>query len=34
KRLHPDVNGGDRSTEGQLQAVIRAHKTLKAAGLA
>lgn len=34
KRLHPDVNGGDRSTEAKLQEVIRAHKTLKAAGLA
>jgi hypothetical protein len=34
KRLHPDTNGGDRSREEQLQAVIRAYKTLQAAKLA
>lgn len=34
KRYHPDSNGGDRSAEAQLQKVIRAFKTLKAAGLA
>ena len=34
KRLHPDANGGDRSTEDKLQRVIRAYKTLKAAKLA
>jgi hypothetical protein len=33
KRLHPDSNGGDRSTEVRLAAVIRAYKTLKASGL-
>jgi hypothetical protein len=33
KRLHPDVNGGDRSMEGKLQRVIKAYKTLKASGL-
>jgi len=33
KRLHPDVNGGDRSTEAKLQRVIKAYKTLVAAGL-
>jgi hypothetical protein len=31
KRYHPDSNGGDRSAEQQLQKVIRAFKTLKAA---
>lgn len=34
KRLHPDANGGDRSTEEKLQRVIKAYKTLKAAKLA
>jgi hypothetical protein len=34
KRYHPDVNGGDRACEAQLQRVIRAYQTLKAAGLA
>jgi len=34
KRLHPDRNGGDRSTEDKLGRVIRAYKTLKAAKLA
>ncbi len=33
KRLHPDANGGDRSTEDQLQAVIRAYQTLKTTGM-
>lgn len=33
KRLHPDTNGGDRSREEQLQAVLRAYKTLQAAKL-
>jgi hypothetical protein len=33
KRLHPDVNGGDRSMEAKLQRVIKAYKTLKTAGL-
>ncbi|WP_342360385.1 J domain-containing protein [Terrarubrum flagellatum] len=33
KRLHPDTNGGDRSREDQLQAVLRAYKTLQAAKL-
>jgi hypothetical protein len=34
KRLHPDANGGDRSTEAKLQRVIKAYKQLQAAGLA
>lgn len=34
KRLHPDANGGDRSTEAKLQRVIKAYKALKAAKLA
>jgi curved DNA-binding protein CbpA len=34
KRLHPDANGGDRSTEERLQRVIKAYKALKAAKLA
>jgi hypothetical protein len=34
KRYHPDVNGGDRSAEQQLQRVIRAYQTLKSTGLA
>ena len=34
KRLHPDANGGDRSTEAKLQRVIKAYKSLQAAGLA
>ncbi|MBY0563599.1 MAG: J domain-containing protein [Hyphomonadaceae bacterium] len=34
KRWHPDSNGGDRAAEGNLQRVIRAYQTLKAAGLA
>lgn len=29
KQLHPDANGGDRSTEEQLRKVIRAYKVLK-----
>jgi len=33
KRLHPDSNGGDRSTEDKLQRVIKAYKALKAAKL-
>lgn len=31
KRLHPDANGGDRSSETRLQDVIKAYKTLKSA---
>ncbi|MEM8919775.1 MAG: J domain-containing protein [Pseudomonadota bacterium] len=34
KKYHPDSNGGDRSMEQRLGVVIRAFKTLKAAGLA
>jgi hypothetical protein len=34
KRLHPDANGGDRSTEAKLQRVIKAYKVLKAAKFA
>jgi curved DNA-binding protein CbpA len=33
KRLHPDANGGDRTTEERLQRVIKAYKALKAARL-
>ena len=33
KEYHPDSNGGDRSMEHRLAKVIRAFKTLKAAGL-
>jgi DnaJ-class molecular chaperone len=32
RRFHPDVNGGDRSAESQLQEVVRAHHILKKAG--
>jgi len=32
KRHHPDVNGGDRSTEDQLKDVIQAYNYLKATG--
>jgi hypothetical protein len=31
KLCHPDANGGDRSSEGRLQKVIRAYKTLQKA---
>lgn len=34
KRLHPDSNGGDRSTEAKLQVVIKAYKILKKQNLA
>lgn len=33
RRFHPDSNSGDRSSEDKLNRVIRAGKTLKAAGL-
>ena len=33
KRWHPDSNGGDRGAEAQLQKVLNAYQTLKAAGL-
>jgi DnaJ-class molecular chaperone len=33
KRFHPDANGGDRSFEERLRDIIKAHDTLKAAGL-
>jgi curved DNA-binding protein CbpA len=32
KRHHPDVNGGDRSTEDRLKDVIQAYNYLKSAG--
>lgn len=32
RRYHPDRNGGDRSHEAQLQAVVEAYQTLKRAG--
>jgi DnaJ domain len=33
KRFHPDTNGGDRSFEDRLREIIKAHDTLRAAGL-
>ena len=33
KRFHPDANGGDRSFEERLRDIIKAHDTLKSAGL-
>lgn len=33
RRFHPDANGGDRSAEAQLAAVVRAHQVLKKAGI-
>jgi hypothetical protein len=33
KRLHPDANGGDRSSEDKLRAIIQAYNTLRSAGL-
>ena len=33
KRFHPDANGGDRSFEERLRDIIKAHDTLKTAGL-
>lgn len=33
KRWHPDSNGGDRGAEANLQRVLNAYQTLKAAGL-
>ena len=33
KRVHPDANGGDRSFEERLRDIIKAHDTLKQAGL-
>jgi hypothetical protein len=33
KRFHPDAHGGDRSFEERLRDIIRAHDTLKTAGL-
>jgi curved DNA-binding protein CbpA len=33
KRFHPDANGGDRSFEDRLRDIIKAHDTLKLAGL-
>ena len=32
KRLHPDANGGDRSSEDRLRQIIQAYHYLKAAG--
>ena len=31
KRLHPDANGGDRSSEGKLREIIQAYKHLRSA---
>lgn len=33
KRFHPDANGGDRSFEERLRDIIKAHDTLRTAGL-
>jgi hypothetical protein len=33
KRLHPDANGGDRSSEDKLRGIIQAYNTLRSAGL-
>ena len=33
KRYHPDSNHGDRTAEAQLNKVVKAYQTLKAAGL-
>ncbi len=33
KKFHPDAHGGDRSFEDRLRDIIKAHDTLKAAGL-
>jgi hypothetical protein len=33
KKFHPDAHGGDRSFEDRLRDIIRAHDTLKSAGL-
>jgi len=32
KKFHPDMNGGDRTTEDRLQKVIQAHDYLKKSG--
>lgn len=32
KRLHPDANGGDRSTEDKLREIIQAYNHLRSAG--
>jgi hypothetical protein len=32
KRLHPDANGGDRSSEEKLRGIIQAYNTLRSAG--
>ncbi|HFB54412.1 MAG TPA: molecular chaperone DnaJ, partial [Hellea balneolensis] len=34
KQLHPDANGGDRSTEVSFQRVVKAYKVLKTTKLA
>ena len=34
KRLHPDANGGDRSSEDKLREIIRAYNYLRSAKLA
>jgi len=34
KRLHPDLNEGDRSREDKLRAIIDAYNYLKSVGLA
>jgi curved DNA-binding protein CbpA len=32
KRHHPDANGGDRSSEDRLRAIIEAYNYLKSVG--
>jgi DnaJ-class molecular chaperone len=34
KRLHPDANGGDRSSEDKLREIIRAYNHLKSVKIA
>jgi len=34
KQLHPDANGGDRTTEASFQRVVKAYKVLKTTNLA
>jgi hypothetical protein len=33
KRFHPDAHGGDRSFEARFRDIVKAHDTLRAAGL-
>ncbi|HAJ46902.1 MAG TPA: molecular chaperone DnaJ, partial [Alphaproteobacteria bacterium] len=33
KKFHPDANGGDRSAEDRLKAVIKAYGQLRSSGI-